>query len=79
MFTLIIPAAGKSKQKPYWSDFHPNGNLMIFEGIKGLDLELFDRIIITSPYPTVHKTLYNRQLYKTPQICLTAFEGSTLI
>ena len=40
---------------------------------------VFDRIIITSPYPTVHKTLYNRQLYKTPQICLTAFEGSTLI
>lgn len=47
MFTLIIPAAGKSKQKPYWSDFHPNGNLMIFEGIKGLDIDLFDRIIIT--------------------------------
>lgn len=40
---------------------------------------VFDRIIITSPYPTVHKTLYNRRLYKTPQICLTAFEGSTLI
>lgn len=40
---------------------------------------VYDRIIITSPYPTAHKTLYIRQLYKTPQICLTAFEGSTLI
>ncbi len=39
----------------------------------------YDKIMITSPYPTAHKDLYKRQFYKTPQICLTAFESGTLI
>lgn len=40
---------------------------------------MYDKIFITSNFPTVHKALYNREIYKPSQICLTTFEGSTLI
>lgn len=50
-YNLIVTAASnpsKSKMSPpYWIDRHPNGNLMIFEAINGLNLEVFDKIYIT--------------------------------
>lgn len=47
---LIIPAAGKSSRfpgmKPKWMQTHPNGNLMIVEAIKGLNLASFEKVYI---------------------------------
>lgn len=51
MNTLIIPCAGKSNRfpnmKPKYLLTHPDGELMIEKAIKGLNSEIFDRIIIT--------------------------------
>ena len=51
MKTLIVPCAGKSlrfpKMRPKWLLTHPDGNLMIQKAVKGLNLEVYDRIIIT--------------------------------
>ena len=48
MFTLILPCAGSSSRypnmRPKWSLTHPNGRLMITQGISGLDLSNFDSI-----------------------------------
>ena len=48
MFTLILPCAGNSSRypnmRPKWSLTHPNGRLMITQGISGLDLSNFDSI-----------------------------------
>ena len=48
MFTLILPCAGSSSRypnmRPEWSLTHPNGRLMITQGISGLDLSNFDSI-----------------------------------
>lgn len=45
---LIIPIAADKPEWnqtiPYMFDIHPSGNLMVFESIKGLDLQDFDRI-----------------------------------
>lgn len=47
---LIIPAAGKSTRfpnvRPKWLLTHPNGNLMVIEAIKGLNLMDFDNIFL---------------------------------
>jgi len=47
---LVIPVAGKSSRfpglRPKWLLNHPNGNLMIVESILGLDLDVFDEIIV---------------------------------
>ena len=55
MNTLIIPCAGKSNRfpnmKPKWMLTHPDGELMIEKAIKGLNIEIFDRIIITIVKP----------------------------
>ena len=55
MNTLIIPCAGKSNRfpnmKPKWLLTHPDGDLMIEKAIKGLNTEIFDRIIITIVKP----------------------------
>lgn len=52
MKNLVIPAAGSSTRfpgmRPKWMLTHPNGNLMITEAIKGLNLADFDQIIIVS-------------------------------
>jgi hypothetical protein len=52
MFTLILPAAGASTRypnmRPKWSLTHPNGELMIVEGMSGIDLSNFDRIVMTA-------------------------------
>lgn len=51
MNTLIIPCAGKSNRfpnmKPKWMLTHPDGQLMIEKSLHGLNMEIFDRIIIT--------------------------------
>lgn len=48
--TLILPVAGHSTRfpgvKPKWLLTHPNGNLMITEAIKGLNLKAFSNIYI---------------------------------
>ena len=53
--TLIIPCAGKSNRfpnmKPKWMLTHPDGELMIEKAIKGLNCEIFNRIIITIVKP----------------------------
>ena len=55
MNTLIVPCAGKSSRfpnmKPKWMLTHPDGELMIEKSIKGLNLDIFDRIIITIVKP----------------------------
>ena len=49
MAKLILPCAGRSSRfpnsRPKWSLTHPNGNLMLIEGIKGLDLNKYEEII----------------------------------
>ena len=55
MNTLIIPCAGKSNRfpnmKPKWMLTHPDGELMIEKAIKGLNTDIFERIIITIVKP----------------------------
>lgn len=64
MNTLIIPCAGKSNRfpnmKPKWLLTHPDGELMIEKSIKGLNTEIFDRIIITIVKP--HDDKYEAKL-----------------
>ena len=51
MKNLLIPCAGKSTRfpnmRPKWLLTHPDGQLMIAKSMAGLDLGIFDRIIIT--------------------------------
>ena len=46
MATLILPCAGKSTRfkntRPKWSLTHPYGELMLIQGIKGLELDKYD-------------------------------------
>lgn len=48
---LIVPIAADKPEWitaiPYMFDVHPLGNLMVYESIKGLDLQGFDRICLT--------------------------------
>ena len=48
MFTLMLPCAGSSSRypnmRPKWSLTHPNGRLMVTQGIRGIDLSNFDSI-----------------------------------
>jgi hypothetical protein len=50
MINLILPVAGRSSRypgvRPKWLLVNPNGNLMLTEAIKGLELEKFDKIYI---------------------------------
>ncbi|MCK9433045.1 MAG: hypothetical protein M0R00_08815 [Candidatus Omnitrophica bacterium] len=50
MKTLVLPIAGQSTRyqgvRPKFLLVHPNGNLMITEAIKGLDLSQFDQILV---------------------------------
>ena len=59
MKTLIVPCAGKSNRfpnmKPKWMLTHPDGELMIEKAIKGLNTEIFDKIIITIVKPHAEK------------------------
>jgi len=51
MKNLLIPVAGKSERFPgmrkKWMLTHPNGNSMLLESVKGLNLEFFDNIYIS--------------------------------
>lgn len=51
MTTLIIPCAGHSTRfpnvRPKWLFTHPDGSLMVEKAISGLNIDSFDRIIIT--------------------------------
>ncbi|GHU04492.1 hypothetical protein FACS1894147_09690 [Spirochaetia bacterium] len=51
MKTLIVPCGGKSSRfknmKPKYLLTHPDGNLMVVKALSGIDLNNFDRIIIT--------------------------------
>lgn len=87
MNTLIIPCAGKSNRfpnmKPKWMLTHPDGELMIEKAIKGLNTEIFDRIIITIVKPHEEKYeagLILSQVFKNNpkiEICLLDdFTGS---
>ena len=56
MINLIIPAAGKSTRfisKPKWLLTAPNGNLMIQECIRGLNLQNVKHIYITVLTPAI--------------------------
>ena len=48
MFTLMLPCAGSSSRypnmRPKWSLTHPNGRLMVTQGISGIDFSNFDSI-----------------------------------
>lgn len=59
MNTLIIPCAGKSNRfpnmKPKWMLTHPDGELMVEKAMSGLNVEVFDRIIITIVKPHAEK------------------------
>jgi len=50
MFTLLLPVAGRSSRfpdmRPKWLLTMPDGKLMIEKSIEGLDLTLFDRVVI---------------------------------
>ena len=52
MMNLILPVSGKSSRfpgvRPKWLLTHPNGNLMISEAIKGLDLLSYDNIYLVT-------------------------------
>ena len=51
MNTLIIPCAGKSSRfpnmKPKYMLTHPDGKLMIEKAMENINLEVFNRVIIT--------------------------------
>lgn len=50
MKTLLIPCAGASSRfpgmRPKWLLTHPDGKLMIVKAIEGLNIDIFDRIVI---------------------------------
>lgn len=64
MKTLIIPCAGRSNRfpnmKPKYMLTHPDGKLMIEKAMAGLNLDNFDRIIITIVKP--HDDKYEANL-----------------
>jgi len=64
MNTLIIPCAGKSSRfpnmKPKYLLTHPDGKLMIEKSMEELNIEIFDRIIITIVKP--HNDQYDSKL-----------------
>ena len=64
MNTLIIPCAGKSSRfpnmKPKYMLTHPDGKLMVEKAMENINLEVFDRIIITIVKP--HDEKYEAKL-----------------
>lgn len=65
MSTLIIPCAGKSSRfpnmKPKYMLTHPDGKLMIEKSMENINLDVFDRIIITIVKP--HDEKYDAKLW----------------
>ena len=64
MKTLIIPCAGKSSRfpnmKPKYMLTHPDGKLMIEKSMENINIDVFDRIIITIVKP--HDDKYEANL-----------------
>ena len=64
MNTLIIPCAGKSSRfpnmKPKYMLTHPDGKLMIEKAMENINLEVFNRVIITIVKP--HDEKYDAKL-----------------
>lgn len=85
MTTLIIPCAGQSSRfpdmKPKWMLTHPDGELMIEKALKGFDLSVFERIIITIVQPHIEKyeaELILKQVFKNnPKIELCVLDDFT--
>lgn len=76
MNTLIIPCAGRSSRfpgmRPKYLLTHPDGQLMVQKSMEGLDLELFDRIIITIVKP-------HDEQYEALLVLKQAFEGQSKV
>lgn len=80
MNTLIVPCAGRSSRfpgtRPKWLLTHPDGDLMVEKAISGLNLDIFDRIIITTIEP--HNRKYESELilkqvfskYNNVEVCV---------
>ena len=80
MNTLIIPCAGKSSRfpnmKPKYMLTHPDGKLMVEKAMENINVDVFDRIIITIVKP--HDEKYEAKLImeqvfkdnKKVEICL---------
>lgn len=59
MATLIIPCAGKSSRfpnmKPKWMLTYPDGKLMIEKSLEGINIDIFEQIVITIVKPHIDK------------------------
>jgi len=79
MRTLIIPCAGQSSRyttkRPKYFLNHPNGNLMSFESIKGLPLDLFDNIVLV----TLKRYIEQENVYDEIQNNFKIFENFKLV
>ena len=64
MFTLMLPCAGSSSRypnmRPKWSLTHPNGNIMLIQSLKGINLEKVSLIIVTVLKKQVKKINRNK-------------------
>lgn len=71
MTTLILPVAGKSSRfpsmRPKWLLTMPSGRLMFEESVGNLDLEQFDRVIVTCLSEHLEKYVDFDALYKSAQ------------
>ena len=69
MFTLVLPCAGRSTRfpdmRPKWSLTHPNGKMMITQGISGLDLSNFSSIKMSVLKSDVDKYNLINAIYKS--------------
>ena len=76
MNTLIIPCAGQSSRfpnmKPKYMLTHPDGKLMVEKSMEHINLEIFDRIIITIVKPHDEK-------YEAKLVMEQAFKWSTKV
>lgn len=80
MKNLIIPCAGRSSRfpdmKPKWLLTYPDGKLMIEKCISGLNIDIFDKIIITIVKQHIDKheaeTILNQvfENYSNVEICI---------
>ena len=67
MFTLMLPCAGSSSRypnmRPKWSLTHPNGRLMITQGISGIDFSNFDSICMAGLKTDLEKYKLSDAIY----------------
>ena len=86
MLSLIVPCAGKSSRfqgKPKWMLTCPNGNLMIQESIKCLNLENVDNVYITFVKEHIDKYFKDYDIYrlfdflKDKEIVITILDNFT--